>query len=225
MNKRGALFYVIDALVAAAVIVVTITIIFGTKVEKSDSITTEKAISNYISLLSNAEVYTIESIESDNLIIQGIISNPGMTILEAVVELYTKDYKDNASRLLSDASDKILGPQFSVRLSLDEEIIYVKNIRKEEKAKIHLTREKAITFKQEQIIYAIDVPIVHPNSGFTSCVQEGGLDCLYIRNSTRSDNFAINSCSMSFSGWSARCFSRSPPNLVGPEIVKVEIWI
>lgn len=231
MKKKGALFYIIDALVASAIIVVTIIIIFGTKVDVDDSTVAEEAIGNYITILSNKEIKSLISLPVTNrLVLERKITNPRSTIFEAVVELVENGYSSDATELMREVSNIVLEPQFSINVSLIEgnirTPIYEKKIREESKAKIDLNRQQAISFKADKYVQKTIESISVGETGTSVCSPA---NCLFITDSNSdyyTAEFNLKGCSLSGqSGWFAHCRYETSTELVGPVIVEVRLWV
>ncbi len=230
MEKKGALFYVIDALVAASIIVVTVIIIFGTKIASNDSTVAEEAIGNYITLLSNKEIKSLVNLPVTNeLILERKITNPSDTVFEAVVELHRQGFEENASALMKEVSNVILEPQYSINVSIIEgntrTPIFERSIRKEKKAKIDLSRQQAISFKSDKYVKKSIEEIDSGETGDEACLPA---KCLYITNSTvyTSALFDVQGCALGGKeSWFAHCRYETTTELVGPVLVEVRLWV
>lgn len=229
IQKKGALFYVIDALVAAAIITVTISIIFGTKVELQDSTVAEEAIGNYITILSNEQVSALlnEPI-TKQLIIERSITNPSNSIFEAVVELVDKDLLANASSLMQEATNIILDPQHSIRIVVingaTKTEVFERIVRERNKAKIDLNRQQAISFKREKYVELSTQKITSGRTGDDVCAPAL---CTYLTSRlVEPYEFNLDACnSFSFMNWYAHCRYETETELIGPVLIEVELWV
>jgi hypothetical protein len=87
MRKRGALFYIIDAFVASAIIALTLTIIFATQISEPESEQAKDVLNNYYQFLKETPLEEAPGTTSDTLILSNRIAT-GQSILEAIIELH-----------------------------------------------------------------------------------------------------------------------------------------
>lgn len=84
MNKRGAYFFVIDALIAASVIFVSLIIIFTTHSRVPEASPSLRMIEDYVDFLTNTKVNQFQGEYVTSLNITGSDN----TLLEQIIEFY-----------------------------------------------------------------------------------------------------------------------------------------
>ena len=88
MNKRGAYFFVIDALIAASIVFLSLIIIFTTHNIKPESNPTLRLVEEYTSYLMKTRIRDFQGTYITNLTQDGNITNLDSTLLEQLTEFY-----------------------------------------------------------------------------------------------------------------------------------------
>jgi len=88
MNKRGAYFFVIDALIGASIIFLSLIIIFNTNFSSPESNPTLRMMEDYTDYLVSTRVREIQGPITAKLVSNGNITNVDNTLLEQLTEFY-----------------------------------------------------------------------------------------------------------------------------------------
>ena len=88
MNKRGAYFFVIDALIAASIIILSLIIIFTSHAIIPEAGPTLRMVEDYTDFLINTRVREFQGVYVQSLVDDGNITDQDNTLLEQLTEFY-----------------------------------------------------------------------------------------------------------------------------------------
>jgi len=223
MRKRGALFYIIDAFVAAGIITLTLTIVLTTKLNQPTTEAPTRELRDYLSYLETTRLEDVEQVQSiptaSDVIATSKVSSQELTLLEALAELSTSHTTD-AGDLAAETAKLVLPPQYGANVSVHTTngvtTLYTRGTERVSTARHHLALSKPFSFttraSRERTWEAIS------STGDAAC---NPATCLFVTNTTKYD---INGCDQSRDpSWRARCESyNASESLSGT--VEVRIW-
>lgn len=119
MHKKGAIFYIIDAFVASAIIAITITVIFSTRVTVPESEQTKNVLTNYMDFMEKTTLREAPGTTA-KILIKNNGLNPSESILEAIVELSNGDAAEQgrAQSLAQEVTLLTLDPQYGINITV-----------------------------------------------------------------------------------------------------------
>jgi len=153
MNKRGAYFFVIDALIAASIIFVSLIIIFSTHSIVPESNTALRMVEDYADFLANTRVRQFEGTYTQSLVQNGNITNLDNTLLEQLTEFYyynasgIRDTTQIMWNFTEELSKGAVVRQNSVLVYLNKSLIYNRTMTDMGKSNLLLST-KRISFKR-----------------------------------------------------------------------------
>jgi len=152
MNKRGAYFFVIDAMIAGSIIFLTIILIFTTHSLKPEASPTLRVVTDYTSFLSTTKVRQFQGDYVQSLINDSNITNLDNTLLEQLVDFYyinitgERDTGVIMSNFTMEVSNGIIPDERSFALYLNNVSIYERVMKSMDESKLVLSSQK-ILFK------------------------------------------------------------------------------
>ncbi len=223
MRKRGALFYIIDAFVAAGIIALTLTIVLTTKLNQPTTEAPTREIQDYLGYLEATRLKDVEQVQSlptaEEVIRTGKASSQELTLLEALAELSTSHHSD-AADLAAETANLVLPPQYGVNVSVhttsDMTTLYTRGTDRLSTARHHLTLSKPFSFATRASLERTWEAI--SSTGTDACDPA---TCLFVTNTTEYDAY---SCDRSLDAtWRARCESYNASEALSGT-VEVRIW-
>lgn len=157
MNKRGAYFFVIDAFLAATVIVGALIIIFTSRQSSTEAGPAISMVENFLRMVETTPIRNLQSNLTRQLVLDGNITDLDNTILEQITEFYylnasgKKDTKNQTAALLKDAAGGLISEHRSIMVymytnSSEKNLVFNKSLFSQERAGLLLTG-KRINFK------------------------------------------------------------------------------
>ena len=151
MNKRGAYFFVIDALIAASVIALSLIIIFGTHNVRKETTPTLRMVEDYTDYLVSTKVREFQGPYRDQLVNDGNITNLDNTLLEQLTEFYFQNKTRDTTTILRNFTEEIsygiVPPQRSVSLKINNSLIFSRENLPPNQSSLRLSSKK-ISFKK-----------------------------------------------------------------------------
>jgi hypothetical protein len=166
MNKRGAYFFVIDAMIAASIIFLSLIIIFTTHSLSPPSESSLRTVQEYTDFLINTKIRGFQGSYTQSLINDGNITNLDNTLLEQLTEFFYLNESGKRDTMLimnnftNETSRGVIPAQISFAVYLNNTatnyglLIYTKTKNKIEDSKLGMSTKK-ISFKRinETYIY------------------------------------------------------------------------
>jgi hypothetical protein len=158
MNKRGAYFFVIDALIAASVIFISLIIIFTSHSMVPESSPSLRMIEDYMDFLTTTKVNQFQGEYVTSLNITGSAN----TLLEQLVEFYYYNTTGNdTSQIMwnftQEISKGVIPDQRGLMVYLNNSLIYNRSVSPIEKSSLALSSRrlgfKRITNETNTFIY------------------------------------------------------------------------
>lgn len=118
MRKRGALFYIIDAFVAASIIALTLTIIFATQLNAPKTEAAEDALDEYTNYLETTIIRNAPGTTKTTLINERLVDNPENTLIASLAQLIQRGNLTAAQQLIQEINRFMLEPQYGLNLTL-----------------------------------------------------------------------------------------------------------
>ncbi|KYK27086.1 hypothetical protein AYK26_00100 [Euryarchaeota archaeon SM23-78] len=160
MNKRGAYFFVIDALIAGSVIFLSLILIFTTHTMVPDPTPTLRMVEDYTDFLITTKVREFQGPYVKSLTEDRNITNLDNTLLEQLTEFYyynesgIKDTSIIMNNYIQEISQGIIPDHRNFAISMNNTLLYSRVNRPIGDSKLVLSSRK-ISFKRinETFIY------------------------------------------------------------------------
>lgn len=226
MRKRGALFYIIDAFVAAGIIAITLTVVFSVFINAPKNEYNTEAMTNYYAFFERTKLNNAPGTTARTLIRDGTITNPRANLFAAVTELVANGRNANATTIIAETTSVALeshyGTSFTLINTSGQYDLYSKDAARKDQAKFLLIRRAASSFKREPRITTVTTPIPIGQTGDAVCAPA---TCLFVANSGAGllDAYGCPT-PVAGAGWQARCRTYDPEALYGPIVYEVAIW-
>ena len=123
IKKRG-IFFTIDAVLAASIIVISIIAASSYYVREVKTETIDYLAHDTIRVLTNLKVSEIDNTYTTELITAGNITRLNNTILEQIGEFWSEDEMVQASKFASNITGYLIPERFGVGVWVDDELIY-----------------------------------------------------------------------------------------------------
>jgi len=160
MNKRGAYFFVIDAMIAASIIFVSLMIIFASYSLQPESNPTLRMAEDYATFLMNTSIRQFQGDYVQLLINNNNITDQDNTLLEQLTEFYYLnsngiDKSQIMANFTQEISQGIIPDQRSFAVYLNNTLIYNRTSNANINTTKLLLSTKKISFKRinETVIY------------------------------------------------------------------------
>jgi hypothetical protein len=161
MNKRGAYFFVIDALIAGSIIFITLLMIFGSYSILPESSPTIRMIDDYTKFLISTKIRQFQGPFVEQLKADGNITNLDNTLLEQLTEFYYLnstvpiDKTAMMAGFVKEISKGVISSQRGFALYLNQSLIYNYTSSKPLEETAMLLSTQKIVFKRinESYIY------------------------------------------------------------------------
>ena len=126
IKKRGV-FFTIDAVLAASIIVMVIVLTSSYYVKETKTKNIDYMASDLVRVLTNIKVNEINNNYINDLVAGGNITRANNTILEQIGEFWSENEIDQASKFARNITEALIPNQFGVGIWVNEELIYSKN--------------------------------------------------------------------------------------------------
>ncbi len=147
MNKRGGIFFIMDAFLASAIITIALLSVLSTSPAQQNSVDdTKNILINYMDFFENTKAYSAQSQVIDELITNGSISDKKENLFEAITELMIKGLQENATKLVEEQTNLILPVPYSIEFRFNNTIIYNRSMETIFTAKQRFSRKKIINY-------------------------------------------------------------------------------
>lgn len=153
MNKRGAYFFVIDALIASSIIFMSLIIIFTTYNIQPESSPALRILGEYTNFMINTRVRDFQGVYVQSLLDDGNITRRDNTLLEQLTEFYyinkskTKDTTTIMQNFIAEVSQGIIPEQRSFSVYMNSSLLYSNANNPIEESNLVVTSKK-ISFKR-----------------------------------------------------------------------------
>ncbi|MBW2990476.1 hypothetical protein KY348_02095 [Candidatus Woesearchaeota archaeon] len=165
MNKRGAYFFVIDALIAGSIIFLSLIIIFTTHSIEPKTSPTLRLMEDYTDVLINTRIREFQGSYVQDLTNNSNITNLDNTLLQQLTEFYyynvsgLRDTSAIMSGFVEEISHGIIPAQRSFAIYINKSLIYNRANIPVEQAKLVLNSKK-LAFKKINYTYIYGPVIV-----------------------------------------------------------------
>ncbi len=154
MNKRGAYFFVIDALIASSIIFISLIIIFSTHTIRTETNPSLRLINEFTDYLINTDVREVSGNYIAELIENKTVINPDNSLLQQMTEFYY--FKENIilKDFVGEISSGIIPDHRSFAIYINDSLIFNHSLIPENKANLMLSSKK-ISFNRinQSVIY------------------------------------------------------------------------
>ncbi len=151
MNKRGAYFFVIDALIAASIITMSLIIIFTSHNLRPDTNPTLRLVEDYSDFLITTKVREFQGAYVQSLIDNGNITDRDNSLLQQLTEFYFYNKTRNNTQIMWNFTEEIshglVPQQRSVMLLINDTLIYTRQLTLPNQSNLMLSTKK-LSFKK-----------------------------------------------------------------------------
>ena len=165
MDKRGAYFFVIDAMIAGTIIVMSLILIFSSHTTRTESNPTIRMLGEYFSFISNTEVRNFQGSYVQSLINDSNITGRDNTLLEQLIEFYyinqssPRDTSAIMANFLQEINNGVIPDYRSLAFYINDTLIYQAQFIAPDEAELGLNMKK-ISFKRINDTYIYGPVIV-----------------------------------------------------------------
>ncbi|MBD3209517.1 hypothetical protein GF367_03815 [Candidatus Woesearchaeota archaeon] len=223
MQKRGALFYIIDAFVAASIIALTLTIIFLSEINVPETGASREALADFTQFLEGTSIVNLPTPTAADLYENDLLANQDASIMQAIIELDAEGDAATATQLLQEAAQKTLPAQYGFNFSIIKQggttNVYERNEEREPKARTSLTFQRPTFYFQDARHTFTIASIGTGETGDDACAPS---TCIYVVDPA-GPSYEDDGCDDTHNGWEARCLSYNE-SLMVTGMVEVSIW-
>ena len=144
MNKRGAYFFVLDALIAGAIFIITIMMVLSSNINNPSTTETYNLAESTMNFILNTKVKEFTHPYINKLYSEELI-NGEHTLFEQITELHYTGKKEETYNLTRIVLEIMLEEQYGINYSIGGQTIYNRSQEKRDKARFLLSSQK-ITF-------------------------------------------------------------------------------
>ncbi|MBN2459778.1 hypothetical protein JXB28_05830 [Candidatus Woesearchaeota archaeon] len=130
MDKRGAYFFVIDALIGGSIIFIGLILIFSSRVTKTESNPTLSLVNDFVTVISTTQIRSFQGAYVQSLLDDGNITDRDNTLLEQLTEFYwlnqsgIRDTTAIMDNYLKEISKTVIPDYRSISISLNNTRLY-----------------------------------------------------------------------------------------------------
>ena len=154
MNKRGVYYFVIDAFLGGAIVLVSLIVILNSYtagVEKEQPLT---ILEDFIAYIQNTQVRDFQGDFTQESIADGNITKLDNTLFEQVADFHYRNNLTNARLFLQELVDASIPSHVSIRYFYSGDLIYYKTEFPLDEAKFVLSSKKvAVAIINNSVIY------------------------------------------------------------------------
>lgn len=150
MNKRGAYFFVIDALIGASIIFLGLIIILTTHVSKAEPDAALKNLNDYVSFITSTKIRSFSGSYVQQLINDKNITELDNTLVEQLLQFYYDNMtgKKDTTLIMKNYIQETIKtaiPEYrSISVLINETTLYESETIKREEARIGLSAKKPV---------------------------------------------------------------------------------
>jgi hypothetical protein len=128
MEKRASYFFVLDVFIGSAILVLTLIIIFSSRVNSPTPDATFRMADDYIEFLASTEFRDFASVHRLELTKGGYVNDTTQSLLQVLAQLNYYQYSNGSvlwsTLLAQEITDGILPTQYGVNVSVNDTILY-----------------------------------------------------------------------------------------------------
>ena len=124
MNRRGVYFFVLDAFIGAAIVLVSLLVVIQTFTSSIETDRPLTILEDFLTYMQNTEVRDFQGANTLLMIQNGTITKPQNTLFNQVSEFYYFNETGSAQTLLTEIANAGLPSQISFRYIYDQNIVY-----------------------------------------------------------------------------------------------------
>ncbi|MFC1649042.1 hypothetical protein ACFL1B_06345 [Nanoarchaeota archaeon] len=153
MDKRGAYFFVIDAFIGGAIVLISLIVVINSFTSTQDRTHPILILEDFVTYMSNTQVRDFQGTYMEQLIQQGKITNLRHTLLEQIGELHYYGNNTEAGLFIDEISDATLPEQMSFRYFYGNDMLHERAIYPYNKANLVLSSKKVsmVTINKSKI--------------------------------------------------------------------------
>lgn len=159
MDRRGAYFFVLDALIGSAIFLITIVIIMGSYLNVPLSKQTYILAEDLVVVMLNTKVIEFRDPYIQTLFDRGNITNPEQSIFEQINEFHYTNMRAEAFNLTRNIINSLLPEQFGASYSIinmsnnEKTIIFNRSVEKINISQRYFSTKKISFFSINQTSY------------------------------------------------------------------------
>ncbi|MFH1770378.1 MAG: hypothetical protein ABH828_02360 [archaeon] len=157
MNKRGAYFFVLDALIGGTIFLITVVMILNSYVGTPQTRQSYMIAEDLSSFLLNTKIIEYRDPYITDLDERGLITDPHQSIFQQIVQFHYTGENELAHNLTSSVFNSLVSEQYGISFLIVENgvetIIYNRSVDKLASAQFHLASRKISFFAINQTDY------------------------------------------------------------------------
>lgn len=151
MNKRGAYFFVIDALIGGAIFLISIIVILGSYMTTAETRQSYLIAEDVMMMLQTTKVLEFRNDYIISLISNGSITNYNQPLSQQIAEFYFTDQTTLATAMTGNILTSIIPEQYGIIFSIDEHPIFNRTIARDiNESRIVLSSRKIVFIATNQ---------------------------------------------------------------------------
>ncbi len=229
MDKRGGVFYIIDAFLASGIITIALIVVLSSVGQPSPPDDAKDALTNYMNYFEYTKIYSAPGDIVDELYEEGLLSDQRANLFEAVTELMIHGNFSNATNLVEEQTLLILPVQFGMSLYFDDKLVYNKSYEKYNDAEISFTRKQVMTWlepaKTKTKILSSISDSETPFDNYCKIQFSDKYRCVDAVSGTTSQPDLCHKESSTGVTYDVYCSSFEEAKLHPPSVIEVTIWL
>ena len=144
MRKTKAQYLTLDAFIGAMIVAVALVIIFAAKTNRPYTAQSELVSEGFADSLSSVKLSEINNALVVLLIKNGTITTTDNSVLQQATEFYAIGQKYWSNELLKNVTYKLIPPQYSFKVLINNELVYEKSLTNENKSAVLVSSKKLV---------------------------------------------------------------------------------
>lgn len=124
MGKRGAYFFVIDAMIAGAIIFASLLFIFSTHSVNPEGNPTLRGTEDFLKYIGTTRLREYQSSLVDNMTRDGNITNLDNTLLDQMVSFYYAGNNASLEAFTGEVASRVISPERGILVYLNDDLVY-----------------------------------------------------------------------------------------------------
>ncbi|MEK6963091.1 MAG: hypothetical protein AABX70_01595 [Nanoarchaeota archaeon] len=142
MNKRGAYFFILDAVLSSIIILVTIYFILSLRTKAPETLQSYAQGEDFMEFMMQTQVRDFNGNYTKSLMENGNITNTQRTLFEQMAEFHFYNKTGIAWKFMEEISNSSLLSHQGMNMWVEQDLIYNRSSERLEKANIVLSSKK-----------------------------------------------------------------------------------
>lgn len=141
---KKAQYLTIDAFIASMIVAVTLVIVLAARTSQPYVAQSELTSKGFADSLSQVKLKELNNPLVINLSRDGTITNPDNSVLQQATEFYIIGHKDLAFALLNNVTQRLIAPQYSFKILINNTLIYNRTLVNENTSGTLISSKKLV---------------------------------------------------------------------------------